>query len=46
MTANFKKQLLKIRKEEEQKQNKLLEIELANWMQKEEQVDDICIMGG
>ena len=45
MTANFKKLLLKISKEEEKKQNKLLEIELANWMQKEEQVDDICIMG-
>ena len=35
----------KISKEDEKKQNKLLEIELANWMQKEEQVDDICIMG-
>ena len=45
MTANFKKLLLKISKEEEKKQNKLLEIELANWMQKEEQIDDICIMG-
>ena len=45
MTANFKKLLIKISKEEEKKQNKLLEIELANWMQKEEQIDDICIMG-
>ena len=45
MTANFKKLLLKISKEEEKKQNKLLEVELANWMQKEEQIDDICIMG-
>ena len=45
MTANFKKLLLKISKEEEKKQNKLLEIELANWMQKEEQIDDICVMG-
>jgi ligand-binding sensor domain-containing protein/serine phosphatase RsbU (regulator of sigma subunit) len=45
MTANFKKLLLKISKEDEKKQNKLLEIELANWMQKEEQIDDICIMG-
>ena len=45
MTANFKKLLLKISKEEEKKQNKLLEIELANWIQKEEQIDDICIMG-
>ena len=45
MTANFKKLLLKISKEEEKKQNKLLEIELANWMQNEEQIDDICIMG-
>ena len=45
MTANFKKLLLKISKEEEKKQNKLLEIELANWMKNEEQIDDICIMG-
>jgi hypothetical protein len=45
MTTNFKKLLLKISKEEEKKQNKLLEIELANWMRKEEQIDDICIMG-
>ena len=45
MTANFKNLLLKISKEEEKKQNKLLELELANWMQKEEQIDDICIMG-
>jgi len=45
MTANFKNLLLKISKEEEKKQNKLLEIELANWMKKEEQIDDICIMG-
>jgi ligand-binding sensor domain-containing protein/serine phosphatase RsbU (regulator of sigma subunit) len=45
MTANFKKLLLKISKEDEKKQNKLLEIELANWMQKEEQIDDICVMG-
>ena len=37
MTANFKKLLLKISKEEEKKQNKLLEIELANWMKNEEQ---------
>ena len=45
MAANFKKFLLKISKEEEKKQNKLLEIELANWMKNEEQIDDICIMG-
>ena len=45
MSANFKKLLLKISKEQEKKQNKLLEIELANWMQKEGQIDDICIMG-
>ena len=45
MTANFKKLLLKISKEEEKKQNILLEIELANWMKNEEQIDDICIMG-
>jgi hypothetical protein len=45
MTANFKKLLLKISKEDEKKQNKLLEIELANWMKNEEQIDDICIMG-
>ena len=45
MTANFKKLLQKISKEDEKKQNKLLEIELANWMKKEEQIDDICIMG-
>ena len=35
----------KISKEEEKKQNKLLEIELANWMKNEDQIDDICIMG-
>ena len=45
MAANFKKFLLKISKEEEKKQSKLLEIELANWMKNEEQIDDICIMG-
>ena len=45
MAANFKKLLLKISKEEEKKQSKLLEIELANWMKNEEQIDDICIMG-
>ena len=45
MAANFKKFLLKISREEEKKQNKLLEIELANWMKNEEQIDDICIMG-
>jgi len=45
MTANFKKLLLKISKEEEKKQNKLLEIELANWMKNENQIDDVCIMG-
>ena len=27
------------------RQSKLLEIELANWMKNEEQIDDICIMG-
>ena len=46
MAANFKKFLLKISKEGEKKQSKLLEIELANWMKNEEQIDDICIMGG
>ena len=45
MAANFKKLLLKISKEDEKKQNKLLEIELANWMKNEEQIDDVCIMG-
>ena len=45
MAANFKKFLSKISKEDEKKQNKLLEIELANWMKNEEQIDDICIMG-
>jgi ligand-binding sensor domain-containing protein/serine phosphatase RsbU (regulator of sigma subunit) len=45
MAANFKKLLLKLSKEDEKKQNKLLEIELANWMKNQEQIDDICIMG-
>jgi serine phosphatase RsbU (regulator of sigma subunit) len=45
MTANFKKLLLKVSKEDERKQNKLLEKELANWMKNEEQIDDICVMG-
>jgi serine phosphatase RsbU (regulator of sigma subunit) len=45
MKSKFKKLLLKISKEEVKKQNELLEIELANWMQNEEQIDDICIMG-
>ncbi|MAW84606.1 MAG: hypothetical protein CL832_09475 [Crocinitomicaceae bacterium] len=45
MAAKFKKLLLKISKEDEKRQNKLLEIELANWMKNEEQIDDICIMG-
>ena len=45
MRSNFKKLLLKISNEDEKKQNKLLEIELANWMKNEDQIDDICIMG-
>ncbi len=45
MAAKFKKLLFKISKEDEKRQNKLLEIELANWMKNEEQIDDICIMG-
>ena len=45
MTANFKKLLLKVSKEDERKQNKLLEKELDNWMKNEEQIDDICVMG-
>ena len=45
MAAKFKKFLLKISKEDEKRQSKLLEIELANWMKNEEQIDDICIMG-
>ena len=45
MTTNFKKLLLRVSKEDERKQNKLLEKELGNWMKNEAQIDDICVMG-
>ena len=44
-TANFKKLLLKISSQNEKKQLKLLEIEFANWMKNEDQIDDVCVMG-
>ena len=45
MTSNFKKLLLKISSQDEKKQLKLLEIEFANWMKNENQIDDVCVMG-
>ena len=44
-TTNFKKLLIKISSQDEKKQLKLLEIEFANWMKNEDQIDDVCVMG-
>ena len=45
MAAKFKKQLLKMSKENEQEQLVMLDEEFSSWINNYEQIDDVCVMG-
>ena len=45
MGVRFKKQLLKISKESEDRQLSILDQEFSSWMNNNEQIDDVCVMG-